>query len=151
MILVRMVFLDLGRLPHDTWKEICLRLNSRTPIRRDFRMLAKLMEYTAYQIERFEREDNPTDVILTDWKLKGRKTVANLIDMVKKMERHDVIETLRKTLVLIHLKPAYSYRSFIWKIYEKNLVSELMLYKIISVCNSFMTGATLSSSKIIWR
>ena len=108
-----MVFLDLGRLPHDTWEEICLRLNTKTCTRRDFRMLAKLMEYTADQIERFEQEDNPTDVILTGWKLKARRTVADLIDIVQKMERHDVIETLRKTLVLTHLKPAYSYCSFI--------------------------------------
>lgn len=108
-----MVFLDLGRLPRDTWEEICLHLNTKTSIRRDFRMLAKLMEYTADQIERFEREDNPTDAILTDWKLKERRTVAELIDMVQKMERHDVIETLQKTLVLTHLKPAYSYCSFI--------------------------------------
>ena len=144
-----MVFLDLGGLPHDTWEEICLRLNTKKSLRRDFRMLAELMGYTADQIEEFEREDNPTDAILTHWKSKGRGTVADLIDILQKMERHDVIEILRKTLVLTHRKPAYCYCSFIWEIYLQNLVSELTLYKINSVCNCFMTGTIPSSSKII--
>ena len=78
--------------------KVCEMLNEDKVID-DFRALARLLEYNESQIAEIEQQENPTDTLLEDWGTAKESTVGKLIEFLKLMKRHDVIEIFKQTLV----------------------------------------------------
>lgn len=74
--------------------KVCEMLNKDKVID-DFRALAKLLEYNESQIEEIGQQENPTDTLLEDWGIGKDSTVGKLIEFLKLMKRHDVIEIFK--------------------------------------------------------
>ena len=54
------------------------------------------MKFESSEIELFEQCDNPTDALLQEWGTGKEATVENLIKLLEKMKRDDVIEILKE-------------------------------------------------------
>lgn len=82
-------------------------LNMRRPLDKDFRGLAKLMGYTEDEIEEFDLVNNPTCTNLVDWRSQKKRTVDELIRLLKSIKRCDVIQILSGTSVFGYRKIPY--------------------------------------------
>ena len=76
--------------------KVCQLLNKKSVLKRDFRGLAAKMKFESSEIELFEQCDNPTDALLQEWGTGKEATVENLIKLLEKMKRDDVIEILKE-------------------------------------------------------
>ena len=83
-------------LDSDVKSRICALLNETSVLKRDYRGLAAKMKYDKDEIELFSRCDNPTNVLLHEWGTQNDATVDNLIKLLEKMKRDDVIEILKE-------------------------------------------------------
>ena len=76
--------------------KVCQLLNKKSVLKRDFRGLAAKMKFENNEIELFEQCDNPTATLLKEWGTWKEATVENLIKLLEKMKRDDVVEILKE-------------------------------------------------------
>lgn len=76
--------------------KVCELLNKKTIKAKDFRKLAKLMDYNDEEIKELEQQHNPTYFLLEDWQTEPTSTVEVLIELLSQMKRDDVIQILNK-------------------------------------------------------
>ncbi|XP_023231035.1 myeloid differentiation primary response protein MyD88-like [Centruroides sculpturatus] len=61
---------------------------------KDYRGLAELMEFDYMTIRSFEATGNPTKKLIEEWELLPNSTIGNLLEMLKQIERYDVIDDI---------------------------------------------------------
>ena len=83
---------------------MCQLLNKKSVLKRDFRGLAAKMKFENSEIELFEQCDNPTDALLQEWGTGKEATVENLIKLLEKMKRDDVVDILKEAQALVSTK-----------------------------------------------
>ena len=71
-------------------------LNKKSVLKPDFRRLAAKMKFENSKIELFEQCDNPTATLLKEWGTGREATVENLIKLLEKMKRDDVVDILKE-------------------------------------------------------
>lgn len=80
---------------------LCRLLNSQMEIPtttfycRDYRGLAELMEIDNMTIRSFEATGNPTKKIIEEWELLPNSTIGSFLEMLKQIERYDVIKDIQ--------------------------------------------------------
>nr|AAQ90476.1 MyD88 adaptor [Danio rerio] len=79
-------------------KKLGLFLNPTNTVAADWRTVAELMDFTYLEIKNFEKRDCPFEKVLTDWETRPDATVANLLSILEKAERKDVISELKEIL-----------------------------------------------------
>ncbi|KAL4657151.1 myeloid differentiation primary response protein MyD88 [Arapaima gigas] len=73
-------------------KELALHLNPRNAVAADWQTVAEMMGFSYLEIQNYERQDNPMKKILEDWQARcPGATVGNLLSLLRKAERHDVL------------------------------------------------------------
>ena len=80
-------------LPPNVYERACTKLNVPTP-GADCEVLAQHMGYSTNQIARFKLSKNPADAILFHWGTQRGNELKRLIEILRKMKRHDVVEIL---------------------------------------------------------
>ena len=78
--------------------KVCQLLNKRSVLKRDFRGLAVKMKFENSDIELFKQCDNPTDTLLQEWGTRKEATVENLIKLLEKIKRNDVVDILKEAI-----------------------------------------------------
>ncbi|XP_055037277.1 myeloid differentiation primary response protein MyD88 [Misgurnus anguillicaudatus] len=76
-------------------KKLGLYLNPQNTVASDWRTIAEMMDFTYLEIKNFEKRDCPFEKVLTEWETRPDATVANLLSILEKAERKDVISDLR--------------------------------------------------------
>ena len=76
--------------------EVCELLNKKTIKAKNFRELAKLIDYNDKQIQELEEQLNPMYSLLEEWQAGPTSTVEALINLLCQMKRDDIIEILNK-------------------------------------------------------
>ena len=67
----------------------------------DCEVLAEYLGYSAKQLSRFKQSKNPGDAILFHWATQPGNGLDRLIEILKKMKRHDVSKLLKEKVTLI--------------------------------------------------
>ena len=67
----------------------------------DFEVLAEYLGYSVKQLSRFKQSKNPADAILFHWATQPGNGLDRLIEILKKMKRHDVSKLLKEKVTLI--------------------------------------------------
>lgn len=57
-----------------------------------------MMDFTYLEIKNFEKRDYPFEKVLTEWETRPEATVANLLSILEKAERKDVISDLKEII-----------------------------------------------------
>ena len=80
-------------LPPNVYERTCMKLNVPTP---DgvCEVLAQYMGYSTNQIARFKLSKNPADAILFHWGTQRGNELKRLVEILRKMKRHDFVEIL---------------------------------------------------------
>ena len=89
----RLSGLKIGDLNAETHRQLCRKLNIDVSDK-DWRTLAGRMKYTTQQVKEFARDANPADKLLDSWSTGEGHDVASLIELVKAMNRNDLVELL---------------------------------------------------------
>lgn len=76
-------------------KKLGLYLNPTNTVASDWRTIAEMMDFTYLEIKNFEKRDYPFEKVLTEWETRPDATVANLLSILEKAERKDVITDLK--------------------------------------------------------
>ena len=101
--------LTISGLNAKVYETICKELNK--PIDdKDYKALAGHMGYTAGELKKFQLKRDPADALLSHWATKSDNDVNKLIEILKKMERDDLIKILeaRGTFHVFKLINKYS-------------------------------------------
>ena len=80
-------------LPPNVYERPSMKLNVLTPDG-DCEVLARYMGYSTNQITRFKLSKNPVDAIMFHWGTKRGNELKRLIEILRKMRRHDFVEIL---------------------------------------------------------
>lgn len=76
--------------------KLSMYLNPRAMVASDWTRLAEEMGYSYLEIKNFEASTNPTAKVLEDWQGKCfRATVGGLLEMLKRIERQDILTDLQ--------------------------------------------------------
>ncbi|XP_060104274.1 myeloid differentiation primary response protein MyD88 [Heteronotia binoei] len=89
----------LAALNYAVRRRLGLFLNPRAPVAADWTALAERLGYEFLEIRALEGEADPTGRLLRDWPARGpaaapRPTVGRLLQLLRALERHDVLEDL---------------------------------------------------------
>ncbi|XP_077364415.1 myeloid differentiation primary response protein MyD88 isoform X1 [Festucalex cinctus] len=77
-------------------KQLSLYLNPRTMVAADWTMVAEAMGFSYLEITNYQTVPNPTERVLNDWQACSTEaSVGNLLSILEKVERKDVVEDLR--------------------------------------------------------
>lgn len=77
-------------------KMLGLRLNPTNTVAADWMAVAEAMGFSFLEIQNYEMLENPTKKLLGDWQAaSGDATVGNLLKILEKLERKDILEDLR--------------------------------------------------------
>lgn len=79
-------------------KKLGLYLNPTNTVAADWRTVAEMMDFTYLEIKNFEKRDYPFEKVLTEWETRPDATVANLLSILEKAERKDVISDLKEVI-----------------------------------------------------
>ena len=87
---------NVMNIPYAIIGKICLKLNAKHMLFRDYRLLGEKMGFSKDVTRDLERKDNPTAELLHLWSTKPEATVQNLIVLLKDedLERMDVATIL---------------------------------------------------------
>lgn len=86
--------LSIDQLNCETYRKLCNKLNDKME-NKDWRTLAGKMGYSSGEVKDFERGQNAADALLQNWKMTSNEhDVPALIELLKKMERNDLVELL---------------------------------------------------------
>lgn len=89
---VAMSSIPLVALNYNTRNRLSLYLNPDTVVAAGWTLLAEEMDYGYLEIRNFERISNPTLAVLEDWEKKcPRASVGRLLELLRKIERHDIL------------------------------------------------------------
>ncbi|XP_075684790.1 myeloid differentiation primary response protein MyD88 isoform X2 [Rhinoderma darwinii] len=92
---VAMSSIPLVALNYTTRHKLSLYLNPDPVVAAGWTGLAEEMDYGYLEIRNFERVPNPTLAVLEDWEKKSSQaSVGRLLELLKKMERHDILTDL---------------------------------------------------------
>uniref|UniRef100_A0A8C5QGC0 Myeloid differentiation primary response protein MyD88 n=1 Tax=Leptobrachium leishanense TaxID=445787 RepID=A0A8C5QGC0_9ANUR len=92
---VDMNSIPLVALNYTVRQQLSLYLNPSSVVASDWTRLGEEMCYSYLEIRNFERSQNPTQAILEDWEKKCyRATVGGLLEMLKNIERNDILTDL---------------------------------------------------------
>lgn len=92
---VDMNSIPLIALNYTARQQLSLYLNPGSVVASDWTQLAEEMSYTYLEIRNFELSKNPTLTLLEDWEKKCfRATVGGLLELLKKIERNDILTDL---------------------------------------------------------
>ena len=96
---VRRVPTLVSSLSMDVLERLGMKLNPRH-LMKDFRYLAGKMNYNYEMVRNIERQRNPTIFLLNDWFMTHArngepKTVTDLIELLKDMQRDDAVDLLK--------------------------------------------------------
>lgn len=88
----------VSSLDYHIMEELSILLNHKMP-RKDWRSLAGRLGYNVVRIRNFERTENPTIELLSDWGTSNEreKTVSSLIGYLTEMDRDDAVRVLTKS------------------------------------------------------
>ncbi|XP_066498508.1 myeloid differentiation primary response protein MyD88 [Hoplias malabaricus] len=91
---------DYGSVPatalnYRVRKRLGLYLNPSNTVASDWADLAEEMDFTYLEIKNFEKRESPTQALLDEWQTKPAATVGNLLSLLEKIERKDIILDLR--------------------------------------------------------
>ncbi|NP_001089255.1 myeloid differentiation primary response protein MyD88-B [Xenopus laevis] len=87
--------IPLVALNYTVRHRLCLYLNPNAVVAADWTRLAEEMGYDYLEIRNFDRYPDSTMKLLEDWQKKCfRATVGGLLEMLKKMERNDILTDL---------------------------------------------------------
>ncbi|XP_041045791.1 myeloid differentiation primary response protein MyD88 [Carcharodon carcharias] len=75
-------------------KKLALFLNPSSVVAADWTGLAEEMGFDYLEIKNYERFDNPTGKLLEDWQVKEGSSVGRLLELLRKIERDDILEDL---------------------------------------------------------
>ncbi|KAL8164850.1 UNVERIFIED_CONTAM: Myeloid differentiation primary response protein MyD88 [Gekko kuhli] len=86
----------LAALNYSVRRRLGLYLNPRVPVAADWTTLAEQLGYEFLEIRALEGEADPTGRLLHDWPARcpGRATVGRLLQLLRALERHDVLADL---------------------------------------------------------
>ncbi|XP_077124802.1 myeloid differentiation primary response protein MyD88 [Ranitomeya variabilis] len=90
----------LVALNFNTRHKLSLYLNPDTVVAAGWILLAEEMDFTYLEIKNFENARNPTLAVLEEWEKKcsqelaGQPTVGRLLELLNKIERHDILTDL---------------------------------------------------------
>lgn len=79
-------------------KKLGLYLNPHNTVAADWRTVAEMMDFTYLEIKNLEKRDYPFEKVLTEWETRPEATVANLLSILEKAERKDVISDLKEII-----------------------------------------------------
>nr|WEW53117.1 myeloid differentiation factor 88 [Spinibarbus sinensis] len=79
-------------------KKLGLYLNPTNTVAADWRTVAEMMDFIYLEIKNFEKRDYPFEKVLTEWETRPEATVANLLSILEKAERKDVISDLKEII-----------------------------------------------------
>ncbi len=79
-------------------KKLGLYLNPTNTVAADWRTVAEMMDFTYLEIKNFEKRDYPFEKVLTEWETRPEATVTNLLSILEKAERKDVISDLKEII-----------------------------------------------------
>jgi hypothetical protein len=88
----RLSGLKIGDLNAGTHQQLCRKLNLDIP--NDWRTLAGGMKYNYEQVQEFAGDASPANKLLDCWSTAEGHDVACLIELVKAMNRNDLVELL---------------------------------------------------------
>ena len=87
--------LHFNVISETTRAKICRKLDIKNAVGGDFRHLAALFDMLSENIELIsQRYQEPTKEILQRWGAKREATVQNMLNVLQKMEREDVMDIL---------------------------------------------------------
>lgn len=73
-------------------------MNPHNTVAADWRTVAEMMDFTYLEIKNLEKRDYPFEKVLTEWETRPEATVANLLSILEKAERKDVISDLKEII-----------------------------------------------------
>lgn len=75
-------------------KQLALFLNPKSLVAADWQVLADNMGFTYLETMNYDRLDNPTGKLLDEWQVKHGSSVGKLLELLKKLQREDILEDL---------------------------------------------------------
>ncbi|XP_078071980.1 myeloid differentiation primary response protein MyD88 [Mustelus asterias] len=75
-------------------RKLALFLNPRSVVAVDWTGLAEEMGFDYLEIRNYERFESPTGKLLEDWQVKESSSVGRLLELLRKIERDDIVEDL---------------------------------------------------------
>eukprot|EP00118_Oscarella_pearsei_P010782 m.68246 g.68246 ORF g.68246 m.68246 type:complete len:359 (+) comp35502_c0_seq3:90-1166(+) len=86
----------VDELTYQTRYEIAKLMNLENPMGTDWRMFADLVDITKIDIDTIARERDPMNTVLTSWISTKLPTIEDLMDVLRKLRRRDVMEIVEK-------------------------------------------------------
>ena len=84
----------IGELNAEIYRQVCAKLNLEVTDK-DWRTLAgRMMNYNSDRVKGFAKDDDPTDKLLEHWSTTEGNDVARLIELLRGMNRQDVVKLL---------------------------------------------------------
>ena len=88
--------LAIKYLPHEVYEEICEELDVFSLLNNNWKKVAEEMGYSQInEVKKFERKVSPTHALLSDWGKKEDNNLNRLIEILKKIERYDIIDIIQ--------------------------------------------------------
>ncbi|XP_051879369.1 myeloid differentiation primary response protein MyD88 isoform X2 [Pristis pectinata] len=80
-------------------KRLALLLNPKKMVAADWTELAEEMGFHYLEIRNYDRLENPTGKMLDEWEAKDGSSVGKLLELLRKIERDDILEDLTPAIV----------------------------------------------------
>ena len=87
--------MKLDEVNADVYDQVCQALRHSIP-GKDYRAFAGKMGYKSKDVKNFDLKQDPARALLDNWGVKGGNNVEKLIQILSKLERHDVIQIIQK-------------------------------------------------------
>ena len=85
--------LRVGDLDGRIYDKLCQKLNLPI-VNKNWKALGGLMKYSNDDLKIFEQKDDPADALLASWGTKSENDVNRLVELLKEMERDDLVKLL---------------------------------------------------------
>lgn len=110
-------------------KKLGLYLNPRNPVAADWMAVAEAMGFTYLEIKNYETCKSPTVMVLENWQARCTDaTVGQLLSILEKVERTDVVEDLRS---LIGARKSESFFSHLYVLRTNKLIHIRSAYNML--------------------
>lgn len=110
-------------------KKLGLYLNPRNAVAADWMVVAEAMGFTYLEIKNYETCKSPTLMVLENWQARCTDaTVGNLLSILEKVERTDIVEDLRP---LIGARKSESFFSYLNVLRTNKLIRIRSAYNVL--------------------